>query len=87
MNEKLYSKNLVDILVEKSVCFNFIFFAVFKSVYKNPELLIDYYNELIASAIKNINEAGIIKYKIEIIFIPTDAVPIEIKERIEEFYE
>ncbi len=81
------SDNFLDILKKEDVCINFIFFAIFDSTQKKISTLKDYYDEIYNNANKRIQAMSIINFKIEIIFIPVDNQPLEIKKEIELAYE
>lgn len=87
LNAELDDTNdFVNVLIKFDVCCNFIFFAIFDSTRKEPQKLIEHYNEIFNEATKKIKDLGIINYKIEIIFIPTDSKPLRIKGAIQNIY-
>lgn len=87
LNTELDKTNdFVSVLIRLNICCNFIFFAIFDSTKKEPEKLIEYYNEIFNEVTINIKNIGIINYKIEIVFIPTDSKPLEIKGEIQKNY-
>ena len=79
--------NFVQILIDHNICVNFIFFAIFDSRKRKPEDLLQYYNEIYNQCKENVEDIGISKYKIEIVFVPTENTTMRIKEEIEKAYE
>lgn len=86
-NELDKTNDFVNALIKLDVCCNFIFFAIFDSKKREPQKLIEYYKEICDEAVLKVKSLGITNYKIEVIFIPTDSKPIEIKGEIQKCYE
>ncbi len=88
LNAQLDNGNdFISIVIDYNVCVNFIFFAIFDSTRKQPELMSTHYNEIYNQCESNVKEIGIKNYKIEIVFIPTDNNTMTIKREIEKAYE
>lgn len=88
LNSKIdISNDFISSLIDFDVCCNFIFFAIFDSTKKTPQKLINHYNDIYQEAEQKIKELNITNYKIEIVFIPTNSKPIEIKKEIDKNYE
>lgn len=79
--------NFVDLLIKKNIHMNFVFFAIFKSKKRQPNLLLNYYEEIYNECEKSIKDIGFTNYNIEIVFIPTNNKSIDIKKRINKEYE
>lgn len=73
-------------VIDHNMKVNCVFFAVFKSTATKPEDLVNYYDEIYGKAIQALASMNVINYSIEIVFIPTDARSMQIKEKIDEFY-
>ena len=88
VNHELMNGNtdLISLLNKHNICVNFVFFAIFDSIKKEPEKLSDYYYEIYNQCACEVNKIGINMYRVEIVFIPTDNKPIEIKRKIEDEY-
>lgn len=86
-NQLDVGNNFINVIVEHNICVNFMFFAIFDSTKKEPHKLIDYYNEIYEICKTKIYDLGIINYKIEIVFIPTDNDTMIIKQEMEKAYE
>lgn len=88
LNSKLdASNNFIDSLIYFDICCNFIFFAIFDSTRKKPDELKKHYDEIYENAEKRIKELELLNYKIEIVFVPTNSEPINIKKEIVKEYE
>ena len=74
---KKISRNLIQL-------FNL---AIFDSKKRTADLLEDYYKQIYDTCLSEIEKMDINNYKIEIVFIPTNNKPIDIKKEIEKFYE
>ena len=59
-----HDKKFVELLEEKGVIFNFVFFAIFNSTFKDTFDFIDYYDDIYDKAKNKVLELGISKYKI-----------------------
>lgn len=73
-------------IIEHNMRVNCIFFAVFQNAATKPEKLEKYYDKIYAKAIQALDCMNVTNYSIEIVFIPTDATSMQIKEKIDEFY-
>lgn len=88
LNSELDQGNdFVSIIIKHNICVNFIFFAIFDSQKRSPDKLKDYYDEIYAQCVKNINAIGFTNYKIEIVFVPTENNTMDIKRAMEKSYE
>jgi len=79
-------ENFLEYIIEQDIKVNVVLFAVFKSTFKTPERFESYYDELHDEAENALNSMGITNYSIEVVFIPTEATSMHIKEKIDEFY-
>lgn len=88
LNAKLDNGNdFISVLINKDICVNFIFFAIFNSKKRKPGGLYDYYNLIHQKCEEHIKNIGFSNFKIEIVFIPTENKPIDIKKEIDKAYE
>lgn len=65
----------------------FVYFAVFASSYKDPSSITNHYDDILTAFYSTISSTGIKNYDIEIVLIPTNNVPKEIKKKMREAYE
>lgn len=88
LNIKLDTTNeFVESMIDLDICCNFIFFAIFDSTRKKPDDLINYYKEIYDNADIKVKDLGISNYRIEVVFIPTNSKPLDIKKEIQKNYE
>lgn len=88
LNKELDNGNdFLSVIIKHDICANFIFFAIFDSTKKEPEKLIQYYNEIYDTCKDYVEKLGLTNYKIEIVFIPTTNNTMTIKEAMEKAYE
>lgn len=88
LNEKLDNGNdFISVLINKDICVNFLFFAIFNSKKRTPGELNDYYNKIYEKCEEHVKCIGFNNFKIEIVFIPTENKTIDIKEEIDKVYE
>lgn len=80
------NNNFVDIMIKHNIRFNFVFFAIFDSTKKKTIDFETYYSEIYNEAEQKVKDMGILNYYIEVVFIPTDNKPIDIKSNIEAAY-
>lgn len=88
LNQKIVAEDNSFIEAMNSLNFRirFIYFAIFKSSYKDPLNILKYYNEIITSFNKQIVELGLNNYDLDIVFIPTDNSSSNIKKKMVEIY-
>ena len=88
LNHKLVNENwsFLEYIIDKDIRINVVLFAIFKSTYKGPKQLERHYDELFEETKNALLGMGIANYSIEIVFIPTEANSMHIKEKIDEFY-
>lgn len=88
INLEIVSNNqrFIDIMNLLEYKFKFVYFAIFQSNYKTPDLMEKYYQEIIDTFNKNIGFTKINNYSIEIIFIPTNSSSTEIKNEMVKLY-
>ena len=79
--------NFVDFLIESNTRVNFVFFAIFLNVHKNPDYFIKNHVSLYKVASRQVERLGVTNYTIKIIYIPTDNSSMVIKEGIDGYYE
>ena len=88
LNKELDTGNdFISIIIKENICVNFVFFAIFDSKKRNPEKIESSYHEIFDKCKEHITAIGFSNYKIEIVFIPTENKPIDIKKEIDKEYE
>ncbi|MBE5952130.1 MAG: hypothetical protein E7260_11175 [Lachnospiraceae bacterium] len=88
LNEEMDSgKDFLSVLIDRNICVNFIFFAIFDSTKKEPNKFDEYYEEIYGACKLNVEALGIKNYKVEIVFIPTTNASMKIKREMEKAYE
>lgn len=78
--------NFLDYIINHNMKLNCVFFAVFESKATKPEDLEMNYDNIYKQAEDALIKMNVKNFNIEIVFIPTDASSMEIKEKINEFY-
>lgn len=88
LNEKIIAedKTFIEAMNLLDYKIRFIYFAIFKSVHKEPSEILTQYEEIINSFNNQISMIGINNYDLDVIFIPTDNKSKEIKEKMVEIY-
>ena len=88
LNKKIISedKTFIESLNELGYKMRFVFFAVYQSEHKSPDLIEEQYDKILNSFNRMISETEILLYDIDIIFIPTDNKSKLLKEKMVELY-
>ena len=73
-------------IIDKNIKINCVFFAIFQDDAQSPEDFEKIYDEIYVEAEKALKTMRVSNYSIEIVFIPTKAKSMQIKEKIDEFY-
>ena len=88
LNQKIVAEDNSFIEAMNSLNFRirFIYFAIFRSSYKDPSDILKHYNDIIDAFNKQILELGLNNYDLDIVFIPTDNSSNIIREKMVEIY-
>lgn len=89
LNDVLMNKggDFISFLIEKEVKVNCVFFAIFECASTTLSDYISAYNKIESTAKSYLENMGLKKYGIEIVFIPTHASSMEIKGAINGYYQ
>ena len=75
-----------DIMNDLDYSFKFVYFAIYKSDYKQPNEVENYYKDIIDTFNKTIGLTTIKNYSIEIVFIPTNNDSVLLKNNMVKLY-
>lgn len=80
------SGNFLNYIISHNMKLNCVFFAIFQNNAAEPEDLENQYDSIYNEAVNSLSYMNISNYNIEIVFVPTNANSMQIKEKIDEFY-
>ena len=88
LNKELVQNDgkFLQYIIAQNIKINCVFFAIFQDDAQLPDELEKIYDEIYVEAEKALNAMKVLNYSIEIVFIPTKAKSMQIKEKIDEFY-
>lgn len=88
LNKELVQNDgkFLQYIINKNIKINCVFFAIFQDDAQSPEDFEKIYDEIYVEAEIALKAMKVSNYSIEIVFIPTKARSMQIKEKIDEFY-